>query len=198
MKDEPVIPTTIINRNIKGKVLFKPEQIVKIDLPITETKEKPMTDKQIIIDGVDVSGCCHQGKKGTCTCPHYKNECARNPNCHYKIMERQTKKIDKFHKSHLDLQQQLTRKTRECGELKAENETYKKMLDNPEVRVALIDVRTGEREVWRKLGRKAQTYKQALDEIEKIAKFFTTDLNINASYRDWKNIEDIINKAKEQ
>jgi len=55
-----------------------------------------MTDKQIIIDGVDVSGCCHQGKNGTCTCPHYKNECTRNPNCHYKIMERQVKNLINF------------------------------------------------------------------------------------------------------
>lgn len=82
-----------------------------------------MTDKQIIIDGVDVSGCCHQGKDNTCTCPHYKKECGRNPNCHYKIMERQVKKLDKFHKRNLELEQQLKRKEQECEKAKKIIET---------------------------------------------------------------------------
>lgn len=63
--------------------------------------------------------------------------------------------------------EQLSRKTAECEELKAQLETYSKMLDNPEFKIALTDVRTGEREVWRKLGNKAQRYEQALDAIEK-------------------------------
>ena len=78
-----------------------------------------MTDKQII-DGVDVSGCCHQGKDNTCTCPHYKKECGRNPNCHYKIMQRQTKELDKFYKRELETKQKLFRKEQECEKLKEE------------------------------------------------------------------------------
>lgn len=57
----------------------------------------------------------------------------------------------------------------ENEELKEKLSTYKKMLDNPEVRVALTDVRTGERDIWRKLGNKANRYKQALEKIEEIA-----------------------------
>ena len=76
------------------------------------------------VDGVDVSGCCHQGKNETCTCPHYKNECTRNPNCHYKIMERQVKKLDKLHKKNLELEQQLKRKEQECDNLQGEISHY--------------------------------------------------------------------------
>ena len=80
-----------------------------------------MTDKQIIIDGCDVSGCCHQGKDNTCTCPHYKKECGRNPNCHYKIMQRQTKKLDEFYKRELGIKQKLFRKEQECERWKLLN-----------------------------------------------------------------------------
>lgn len=98
---------------------------------------------------------------------------------------------------------QLARKTQECEELKEELTTYKKLLDNPEFRVALTDVRTGEREVWRKLGRKTDRYRKALEEIEEIIKSSTKDF----SHIDWEakashaltavdKISDIINKAK--
>lgn len=60
-----------------------------------------MTDKQIIIiDGVDVSGCCWytQGATGMiCADWHISNDCSKNPNCYYK---------------------QLKRKEQECEELK--------------------------------------------------------------------------------
>lgn len=82
-----------------------------------------------------------------CDCKY----CMENPTCYKQILE-----------------EQLARKTTECEELKSQIETYSKMLENPEFKIALTDVRTGEREVWRKLGNKAQRYKQALDEIEDI------------------------------
>ena len=87
-----------------------------------------MTDKeQIIIDGVDITSCCHR-KNNLCSCPHYKKECTRNPNCHFKIVERQRKKIDKFYRKELELCQQLARKTQECEELKSKNSILKNSL----------------------------------------------------------------------
>ena len=60
-----------------------------------------MTDKEIIIDGVDVSGCkyCLKMTKYRCTIQRdiYKWLCEENPNCYYK---------------------QLKRKEQECEELK--------------------------------------------------------------------------------
>ena len=86
---------------------------------------------------------------------------------------------------------QLTSKTQECEELKEELATYKKMLDNPEFRIALTDFKTGEREVWRKLGRKADRYRKALEEIEEYINQYEMLGKLNIKY-----ILDIINKAK--
>ena len=64
-----------------------------------------MTDKQIIIDGVDVSGCkcfyinASHPELQECINPYCKDLCKNNPNCYYK---------------------QLKRKEQECEELKNE------------------------------------------------------------------------------
>lgn len=93
----------------------------------------------------------------------------------------------------------------ECEELKKELVTYKKLLNNPESIVALTDVRTGEREVWRKLGSKADRYRKALEEIEKVINnILNSCLGRNTVgcrpahnvCGDLINILDIINKAK--
>ena len=51
-----------------------------------------MTDKQIIIDDVDISGCeyCLKMTKYRCTIQRdvYKCLCEENPNCHYKQLKR--------------------------------------------------------------------------------------------------------------
>ena len=90
---------------------------------------------------------------------------------------------------------ELKNKTQECEKLK-------EILNNPEHRVALTDVRTGEREIWRKLGSKAGRYRKALEEIEA---HFEHRCNICRENYGlgadcavcWKkDIKDIINKAK--
>lgn len=87
-------------------------------------------------------------------------------------------------------------------QLQAEREkvkTFENMLNYPEVKVALIDVKTGEREVWRKLGNKAQRYKQAIEEIKEAAEKETTTRMLFAdkkSFSDFNKILDIIRKAK--
>lgn len=144
-----------------------------------------MTDKeQIMINGVDVNRCIDFNKRDKVSCYHILyDKCNENPNCYFK---------------------QLARKTQECEKLKEELATYKKMLDNPEFKIALIDVKTGEREVWRKLGNKAQKCKQALDEIEKELKEDIYCESQECGCDDFEEclncvktqILDIINKAK--
>lgn len=56
----------------------------------------------------------------------------------------------------------------QLDKLKAENETYKKMLDNPEVRVALTDIRTGERDLWQKYKPRMEKAEQKLESIAEI------------------------------
>ena len=105
--------------------------------------------------------------------------------------------VDKC-KAVVELKQQL-------DQLKAENETYKKMLDNSEVRVALTDIRTGDRELWRNLGMKTQKLKQTLSEIKEIAEankkyiyvlpsYFVAGDSLEFSFEFMKNI---LNKISE-
>lgn len=106
---------------------------------------------------------------------------------------------EKNSEEYVELLQQL-------DQLKAENETYKKMLDNAEVRVALIDVKTGDRELWRNLGMKADKLKQTLIEIKEIAKktlnmvdyktYFKRD-NKSLKQEGFKALNEILQKISE-
>ena len=61
---------------------------------------------------------------------------------------------------------------KENNQLKTENETYKKMLDNPEVRVALTDVRTGERDLWQKYKPRMEQAEQKLKQLKPILEYY--------------------------
>ena len=126
-----------------------------------------MTDKQIMINGVDVSECEHYedlscfAYRDSCG---YPLDCKDNDNCYYKQLQREKQKTaqDAIRK----LCAEKSALYNELDQLKAENETYKKMLDDPEVRFALIEVKTGERNLW---FNKAKKLEQTLTEIKEIA-----------------------------
>ena len=70
--------------------------------------------KEIIIDGVDVSGCEYYDEERptlTCTCEEYP--CSECPNCHYKQLARKTAECEKYKQAldeiekYLDAQQQF-------------------------------------------------------------------------------------------
>lgn len=78
-----------------------------------------MTDKQIIIDGVDVSGCKHY-KNRTCIVdycltdmPFDEAKCGLNPNCNYKQLKAKEQECE-------DLKEEIAKATMEicnqCGE----------------------------------------------------------------------------------
>ena len=62
-----------------------------------------MTDKQIIIDGVDVSKCGHY-HYGKCEIDYDEwnneiiryNECQNNPNCYYKQLKREKQECERL------------------------------------------------------------------------------------------------------
>lgn len=140
-----------------------------------------MTDKEIIINGIDVSECnyailpnkqCYMksmfyAKETSCiACKEHntkRNFCKNNPNCYYK---------------------QLKRKERECEELKFNEKNFR------------IDAARAKM--------KASKYKQALDEIESLCKNEACspckELEENNHCDECHNkiILDIINKAKEK
>ncbi len=143
-----------------------------------------MTDKIIIKN----AHCVYfEGQTGLCKAKEF-TKC--NPvNCKlYTIDELSTI---------LGLQNRNAKLEQECEELK-------KQLQNPEVAVALTDVRTGEREVWRKLGSKLKNTKKALEEIESLCKNEACapckelEENDHCDECHGKIILDIINKTKEE
>ena len=67
-----------------------------------------MTDKQIIIDGVDVAGCKDYGYRGKARywCHNYDEPCTDYPNCYYKQLKRkeqENKKLKEDEKSLLNI-----------------------------------------------------------------------------------------------
>ena len=62
-----------------------------------------MTDKQIMIDGVDISGCknfscgkCEEENKIPKTINHFTADCRMYPNCYYKQLARKTAECEKY------------------------------------------------------------------------------------------------------
>lgn len=132
-------------------------------------------DKEIIIDGVDVSECYFLNKGITrllCTCPsEIDEECKYNPNCYFK---------------------QLKLKEQECEELKAQLNDMACMDDD--------NVLCYPRQ---ELKKECDRYRKALEEIGKIVKINCEEIcgrkfeDCNDFLCSSKNILDIINKAKE-
>lgn len=142
-----------------------------------------MTDKQeIIIDGVDVSGCHHLdiGFQGmwldSPECDLDSYECELNPNCYFKQLQRTQIQYNKIVEQNKSIQQELQRKIEECEEREkdAENWAYKAGLAE---------------------GAKSR-YKQALDEIEGMVQTIMETNKIYPLQANLGKILDIISEAK--
>ncbi len=106
-------------------------------------------DKQIIIDGVDVSGCKHY-KNRTCIAdycltdmPFSEAKCELNPNCYYKQLkrkeqecERTKERLESFQKDYSKLYQVVENKgyIKQLDQLKAENGLFRTAHDNEQVK----------------------------------------------------------------
>jgi predicted RNase H-like nuclease (RuvC/YqgF family) len=83
-----------------------------------------MTDKQIIIDGVDVSKCSYfqqEDDEYTCgaeECNGAIVACRACDNCYYKQLKRSEAQCEAMFVSHTDLEKKYKRKEQECEELK--------------------------------------------------------------------------------
>lgn len=76
-----------------------------------------MTDKQMIIDGVDVSGCVHfiQEEKDCCD---LGGNCKGWTNCYYKQLKRSEAQCEGMFVTHTDLEMKYKAKEQECERLK--------------------------------------------------------------------------------
>ena len=147
-----------------------------------------MTDKPIMINGVDVSGCEHLGlykeyklKCGGC----YPVDCSDNPNCYYKQLMRKGQECERW-KNANDEKNELLAKLgcpttatarrkeftlqQQLDQLKAENDTLRQFLSKePLALQALQSGYTSYKKSSDVLYEMVKQYKQALTEIKEIA-----------------------------
>lgn len=126
-----------------------------------------MTDKEIIIDGVDISTCIyHSSTTSSELCYMRGNKCNENPNCYYKQLQCE-KKLNKVNlQRSLDLNRELGSLDAECDLLERENCKLKQECE--ELKKENIKLMTGK---FKELGRALDAekfYKQALEKIEGI------------------------------
>ena len=174
-----------------------------------------MTDKQIIINGIDVSKCNFRlelDNQQKCECCHATGfgvicDCEQWHNCYFKQLARAREEIEKL-KKQIDnekqsLQINIDNLNQACLDLIQENDDLQNKLqakeqecENLKEKIAQIKCEEIGKETFFEY--KIKNYKQALDEIEKTA-------NKNFTHTSWKEYEEqlmqilnIINKAKEQ
>ena len=147
-----------------------------------------MADKQIIIGGVDVSGCKHF-KNATCIADYLLTDmnfseakCELCKNCYYKQRKRKEQECEELHSRTASIIYNLTggRLSYSTYTLEACEQAYHDQLE--------IDVERATKELQEEL----QAKEQALDEIEKY-------LDAQQKYFDgenYHNLLDIINKVK--
>ena len=137
-----------------------------------------MTDKQIIIDGVDISGCeCYTPniKMDCLMYPLQSDACKNSPNCYYK---------------------QLKAKEQECEELK---ETIDDFISDNSFLYSYDGKQPSDlyelQECMQSSMNEFVKYKQTLDEIEEFCIVYSD--NHDAYENVYKHILEIINEAKD-
>lgn len=153
-----------------------------------------MTDKQIIIDGVDVSKCEYRDWRNFCCCNNSKeNEgeervtgrggCKYNPNCYYKQLKRKEQECKNLEEELRGCRIGIKDISIENTEICKISEKYKQALDKIE------DIADD----YNRVEKTSQYYRDGFDEIEKY-------LDAQQKYfdgEDYHNLLDIINEAKE-
>ena len=127
-----------------------------------------MTDKQIIIDGVNVSGCEKQGETIAGIITKHKL-CKDNPNCVYKQLKRKGQELE-------ELQETIDDFITDNNSLYSDDGKQPSNLDELQ-------------ECMQSSMNEFVKYKQALDEIEKLAKENVELLEIINQAKDGDNSE---------
>ena len=178
-----------------------------------------MTDKQIIIDGIDVSGCVFYGfsnlNNHLCTSKEFSKidctYCNNNPNCYYKQLKRAENTVEECHKYQAELEDKLTAKEQECERLKNERTIdLVKQLDqlkaeNDELKTKLINwlgkegLRQSEKEFYEQ---QLEAYKMEAEEGKEINAELKSDnkyLNdlLNQALKDYEKAVQTLTEIKE-
>ena len=183
-----------------------------------------MTDKQIMIDGVDVSGCISFDKNNEYNICCYDdiredkipfaNFCVENKNCYFKQLARKTQECEKL-KSQVDedynyyttelktLRDIISNKEKRNAALFLTSGRYRKALD--EIEELKRDLQRGFDSFLKQkeeLFKEIKCYRKALEEIEKQCKCYGRSKYTQEFDREYggeldTNILDIIDKLKE-
>ena len=167
-----------------------------------------MTDKQIIIDGVDVSGCACYVNTGECTNENvYPDYCKACSNCTYKLeqlLQVKEQECDALQKSENEAGEiiaelQAYKDVNEdfktaWKELKAENEELKKTIN--EAKNSKLDLKSFRacEAVQNEYEQQLDQLKQTLDEIEEFCIVYSD--NHDAYENVYKHILEIINEER--
>ena len=123
-----------------------------------------MSDKKIIIDGIDVSKCQHYGKCST-YCYVVDELCSDNPNCYYKQLARKEQELQEAMDNYVQLDLQRVKEYNELVDLyKSKEQEYEKLKEELEQIKLLLD--DGEIDLVNRLLR----YNRAINAIEELAK----------------------------
>lgn len=149
-----------------------------------------MTDKEIIIDGVNVAGCgSYMPKLGKYDCIALGNNsaacCKGSPNCYYKQSQRKEQEVESLKQEVKILQYNFDSATRECNE-------EIEFAHNQNIRWA---------KAWTKMWRQRNRYKKALDKIEDIFDnddwgYCPLDNREDCHYSTFLKMRTIINEVK--
>ena len=101
-------------------------------------------DKQMIIDGVDVSGCkcfyinASHPELQECINPYCKDLCKNNPNCYYKQLIRKEQECNQLKVKYLSLKRgiEIAKEADKywISQLKAENDLFRTCHDNEQAK----------------------------------------------------------------
>lgn len=130
--------------------------------------------EQIIIDGVDVSGCRHSADTvDDISCSAYWNSCCKHPNCYFKQLARKTQECE-------ELKKQVVRCSEGWGKADCEKNWYQQ-------------AEQAKQEENHDLTMKLYSYRKALEEIEYICRQLLDNDFIRSEAL---SILDIISEAK--
>ena len=191
---------------------------LRITKNLQKQEVKKMKDKeQIIVGGVDVSGCGHlyirpEDRVVWCTDYLYGN-CGAHPYCTFKQLARKTQELEQYKKSkqasYETMQREWNKATLENRKLKQECEQLKEKLYQIEDIVKPMNEELTEDNIIREImfilndcnNLEPSRYRKALEEIEKLINddaFIRCPIydDENCNYGTSRKILDIINKAK--
>jgi hypothetical protein len=162
-----------------------------------------MTDKQIIIDGTHCRYAHFDGgntQRLLCAIDDCFCDCYRDNECYYKQLKRKEQECEELKKEiAFGNNGTLSDKIRaevfkelnnENKKLKAENDTYKKMLEDEDVQLALTEIRSGERHLWYNKADKLSKTLTEIKEIAEICKCHNADGCYECKYFDDCEVED--------